>query len=134
MALIEKIKAELAGNTALYSTMTDQQVADELNAVDKSVDRTSMTRQEIYSKIQSSALAGLTAIQISHLSLALADTIDPFDTNIIKVFTNIFGSGSATLTALAAARTEIKSRAEVLGFGNIENASLVGWVTVARTV
>lgn len=134
MSKFTLISQELTNNAGLYGAMTDQQVADELNAVDKTQNRTSMSRQEIYSQIEASALAGLTAVELSHLSLALADSVDPFDANVVKVFTNIFGSGSATLLALAGARVETVTRLSQIGVPAVETASLVGWVTNARGI
>ena len=128
------LRAEIDGNIGLYGAMTDIQVATELAAVDKLRNRTVMTRQEIYSQIEDTALEVLTAIQLAHLDLALADTVNPFDTNLVKVFTNIFGAGSATITALTNARVETVSKAVMLGLKNTSATSLVGWVTMARSL
>ena len=52
------------------------------------------------------------------LGLTSSDDLDPFglDANVIK---DIFGVGSATVTALAAARIEIVSRSVELGLGKV---------------
>ena len=114
-----------------YAGMTDQQAANSLLAVNRTRNRTTMTRQEVYENIQTSALAALTALQVAQLNLALSDTVNPFG-NAAQVFTNIFGGGSATITALAAARVESVSRSNELGLGDLESASLAGWITRVR--
>ena len=101
-----------------YAGMTDQQVADSLNAVDRQRNRTSMSRQEIYENIDVTALSGLTAIQVAQLNLAMSDSVDPFG-NAAQVFINIFGGGSNTVSALAAARVETVSRAVEIGVGEV---------------
>ena len=113
MSKISKIRIELDDNIGLYGTMTDQEVADELNIVDKSQNRTSMSRSEIYENIEPSVLGGLTTLQVAQLNLAMSDSVDPFG-NAAQVFTNVFGSGSATIIALAAARVETVSQATKL--------------------
>lgn len=133
MSTISVIKAELDDNVSLYGSMTDQEVADELNLVDKQRNRTSMSRAEIYENIDSAALAGLTSLQLDQLNLALSDNVDPFG-NAAQVFVDIFGNPSDTITALIAARVETVSQAEILGIGGIELNSLVGWVTEARAI
>ncbi|MEE8208039.1 MAG: hypothetical protein V3T88_03670 [Nitrosomonadaceae bacterium] len=114
MSKFTKIKIELDSNPGLYSAMSDQAAADELNAVDKSQNKTSMTRQEIYENIDSSALASLTSIQLDQLNLALSDAVDPFG-NAAQVFINVFGGQSDTITALQAARVETVSQATKIG-------------------
>ncbi len=126
MSKISIIRTELDSNPGLYSALTDQQAADELNNVDKISNRTSMSRSEIYENIEGSALASLTSLQLDQINLSMSDVVNPFG-NIVSVFTNIFSPGSATLTALAAARRETISRAKQLGINfvhtiNVTNA------------
>lgn len=123
----EILKAEIDGNPGLYGAMTDQQVVDELNIVNKSQNRTSMTRQEIYENIDPAALSALTSIQLAQLNLALSDTVDPFG-NAAQVFIDVFGGGSQTITNLQAARVDTVSRASQLGLGIVK----LGHVTEAR--
>lgn len=97
-----------------YAGMSDAQFLASVTAVNRSRNRTSMTRQEIYENIASGALAALTAVQLAQLNLAMSDEVNPFG-NAQQVFVNIFGGGSATVTALAAARVEAITRAQELG-------------------
>lgn len=133
MSILLIIKTELDGNPGLYGSMTDQQAAEELLTANKPWDRTSMPRAEIYENIDPAALNGLSSVQLDQLNLALSDNVDPFG-NAAQVFLDIFGNGSNTITALAAARVETVSQAEILGIGGIELNSLVGWVTEARAI
>ncbi|MCH8284965.1 hypothetical protein IIB79_00370, partial [candidate division KSB1 bacterium] len=109
-----------------YSSLTDQQAADALLVKDKERIRTSMTRQEVYENIDPVELSVLTDVHLAQINLSLSDTLDPFG-NAVAVFMSVFGGGSATLTALASARTETVSRLVEIGLGEIENISLVGW-------
>lgn len=97
-----------------YAGMSDAQFLASVTAVNRSRNRTSMTRQEIYENIAGSALAALSAVQLAQLNLAMSDEVNPFG-NAQQVFVNIFGGGSATVTALAAARVEAITRAQELG-------------------
>lgn len=150
MSKISIIKTELDSNPGLYGAMNDQQVADELNIVDKVRNRTSMSRAEIYENIESASLASLTSVQLDQLNLAMSDHVDPFG-NVVQVFINVFGNPlanavlpvllendsniqvissevtSQTITNLAAARKETVSRAKIIGVPfvyavNVENA------------
>ena len=114
-----------------YSGMTDQLVADSLLDKTQERNRKSMTRQEIYERIESSALAGLTNVELAQINLALSDEVDPFG-NAVQVFKNVFGDSSPTVSALAAARKESISRLTEIGLSDIENISLVGWIAELR--
>ena len=111
--------------------MTDQLVADSLLDKTQERNRKSMTRQEIYERIESSALAGLTNVELAQINLALSDEVDPFG-NAVQVFKNVFGDSSPTVSALATARKESISRLTEIGLSDIENISLVGWIAELR--
>lgn len=123
-----KLKAELDSNTALYSTMSDLQVAQELNAADKPQNRASMSRQEIIAAINPAELEALTGDVLVRVFGVLSDSVDPFGV-AQSVFVSAFGGLSATITALAAARVETVSRASQLNISNVAE----GDVTNART-
>ena len=127
------LQSELVNDplTKGYSGMTDQLVADSLLDKTRERNRESMTRQEIYEKIEPSALDGLTNLELAQINLALSDAVDPFG-NAVQVFKNVFGDPSATVTALAAARKESISRLTEIGLSDIENISLVGWIAELR--
>lgn len=113
------IKNELGNNPGLYGSKTDQEVVDELNAVNKERNRTSMSRAEIYENIESTALTGLTSLKLDKLNLALSDFVNPFG-NAAQVFIDVFGGGSATITALQAARVETVSQAAILSISKVK--------------
>ena len=130
---ISDLQSEIVNDplTKGYSGMTDQLVADSLLDKTPERNRKSMTRQEIYERIESSALAGLTNVELAQINLALSDEVDPFG-NAVQVFKNVFGDSSPTVSALATARKESISRLTEIGLSDIENISLVGWIAELR--
>ncbi len=111
-----------------YSAMTDQEVVDSLNAVDRPRDRTSMSGREVAAGIDNAEYDALGDVQKSQvLALVASDDLDPFGlaANVIK---DIFTAGSATVLALAAARVETVSRAVELGLSRVR----AGTVAEAR--
>jgi hypothetical protein len=117
----EALKNELDGShpvTGAYS-MDAKEAADQLNALNISRNRTSMTGREVADEIVNADYDALTdENKTKVLALVASDTLDPFGfgANVVK---DIFGTGSATLSALATARTETISRAAELGLGEV---------------
>lgn len=110
-----------------YAAMSDAAAAADLNTVYRTRDKTSMTGSEILNAINAGEWTALTDGQrqivwnILHL-----DTLNPFGVEA-TLLVAVFGGGSATITALAAARKENISRAAELGLGfvspgHVENA------------
>jgi len=127
MALIEKIKAELAGNTALYSTMTDQQVADELNrttGADRLLPRSGMSGDELFGYTDSTEYKALTPAQQNQWLLFCA--LPNIERKVLRLVKTIFPATTATWLAIKA--THRQSRAQVLNLPTIE----VGFITRAR--
>jgi len=123
MADIEKLKVELDTDPLLrgYSGMTDQQAATDLNTKYRDKPRTEMSQSEAFQHIDSAELRALADGDRSLVMAILAfQTINPFG-NESTVFQDIFGGGSATITALNAARTVVngQSRAEELNLGQV---------------
>jgi len=111
-----------------YAGMTDAQVVVDINLANRSRNRTTMTGREVAAEVVNTAYDALTdAKKEQFLSLIASDDLDPFGlgANVIK---DIFGGGSATVSALAAARVEAVSRAVELKLGNVRE----GTVTRAR--
>ena len=132
MAYLPELKAEIVNDPfgRGYSTMTDEEITNSLNTItDQQRNRQWMTREEIYSHIEPSALNALTAVQVAQLNLALSDQVNPFG-NAAQVFLDVFGEGSQTIINLAAARIELVSRAEYLGLGKVR----VGHIGQARAL
>jgi hypothetical protein len=111
-----------------YSTMSDEQVVTAINAVNREVDKTLMTRQEILENIEPSALATLTGDNATKVLGILSDTVDPFGV-AAQVFIDAFGASSQTIINLAAARKHTLSRAQELGLSKVKTYH----ITEART-
>ncbi len=115
--------------------MTDQQAADDLNTVYRTRNRSSMSGDEIFQATvpgEFNALdtgSGNTPDTQGHwLSFCGRETVDPFATANVQFVQWIFGGGSATVTALQAARVENVSRAQELGLDGVHG----GHVRTAR--
>ncbi len=118
------LKAEIEVDTfRVYSTMDNKQVADSLNTVDRTRNRTSMTATEVYNAIDQTEWAGLTALSQQEIwdILHLGD-LNPFGREKAR-FLSIFGAGD-TITALNAARTEDVSRAVEINIGFVREGDV----------
>lgn len=99
-----------------YSGMTDQEVADSLNAVNRQRNRTSMTGSEVINAVDPTQWAGLADAQRQTVwNVVHLGTVDPFGVEA-TLLTDVFGAESATITALAAMRKQSISRATELGY------------------
>ncbi len=118
------LKDELTGDPLVrgYSTMSDQEAAEDLNTEYLSRNRTSMSGDEIAQQAVPVAFDALddgsannTADVKSHwLALCGRGSIDPFASANEQLVISIFGVGSQTVLNLQAARVEPISRAEDL--------------------
>ncbi len=128
MADIQALKTELTTDPLGrgYAGMGDQAAADSLNTVDRQRNKTSITGDEIFNAADGAELAALAngaagpqrKFQM-FLALCGRDSVDPFGTANVALIQEIFGGGSATITALAALRTEPVSRGVEIGFGTV---------------
>ena len=133
MGQLADLKAELvAGHPGTGPYNVDHALAaDELNAVNRTRNRASMSGDEIFQATDGTQWDALTDAQKTQwLSLCGRDQLDPFAAANVKVVTSIFGGGTATVIALQAARVENISRAEELGLGRV----LPGTVAQARAL
>lgn len=102
-----------------YITMSDVEVADDMNTVYRIRNRATMSGSEVFNAIDKAEYNALTAAQqelvwnIIHLG-----ELNPFGLEA-DIFVDIFGGGSTTITTLAALRQEDISRGEELGLGII---------------
>lgn len=111
-----------------YSSMTDQQVADDLNTAYRTRDHTNLTASEVYNAIVQAEVDSKTADEKAEVDRILSlGEVNPFGREATQ-FTAIFGAGSATLTALKAARVEAITRATELELGFVR----AGHVEFAR--
>ena len=116
---IPALKAELTVDPLArgYSGMTDEQAATNLNTVYRTRNKTSMTGSEVINNVVPAEWNALTdAHQAKAWNIVHLGTINPFGVEAMML-TAIFGAGSATIAALAAARKDNVSRAVELGFG-----------------
>jgi hypothetical protein len=125
------LTAELTGDPLVrgYSGMDDAAAAADLNTAYREQNRTSMTGSEVLNAIDETEYFALAdggkdrVWQLLHLG-----TLDPFGVEA-GVMTQIFGGGSATITALQADRKTLVSRAAELSLGRVR----VGDVQRARS-
>jgi hypothetical protein len=118
LVLSNEIKNDPEGRG--YSGMADDQArADDLNLKRKDSNRVSMSGSEVFTHIDDVEYAALLDPEKSQiLALCAIDHLDPFGTGA-DVIVDIFGGGSATASALNAARVIQISRAQELGIGFI---------------
>ncbi len=128
---IAALVAELmAGHpdTGVYSG-TAATAAGQLNAVNRTTVKSSMSGDEIFAATNAIEFVTITDHKRGMwLSFCARDSIDPAGASNVALVNWIFGDSSATLTALAAARTNDVSRAQELGLGKVG----VGHVQIAR--
>jgi len=127
---IAALKAELSAGhpgTGAYNA-DDELAAGELNAVNRTKSKATMTASEIYNAVDSAGYVALTAVQQAEVwNILHMGEINPFGLEATR-FTSIFGGGSTTITALASLRKDAVRRAEEIGLGFISP----GHVTEAR--
>lgn len=98
-----------------YQDMTDQQIADSLNVVNRQKMRDFMRGSDIMEAIVDSEWGNLSQNhQLLVLSLAGVDQLDPRGF-VAKMLVRIFGMQSETVAALDEARKHTVSRARELG-------------------
>lgn len=100
-----------------YSGMTDQQVADSLNTVDRTRNRSFMTGKEVKDRIDTGEWAARTDAQKQIvLSLVTRDDLDPFGIDA-TIFQDAMAGATTTLANLNTYRVEDVSRGVELGLG-----------------
>ncbi len=118
---IAALAAEIASGhpgTGAYDA-DDATAAGQLNAVNRTMNKATMTGSEVFNSVDAGQWSGLTDADkqivwdIVHLG-----TINPFGVEQ-TIMVSVFGATSATITALAAARVNNVSRAMELGLGYV---------------
>ena len=104
--------------------------ASEINAVNRTRIRASMSGSEIWAATDSAELAALTAgARGNWLAFCAIDSHNPEAGGLAQLFTvSIFGGDSATVSTLASTRQEVVSRSVELGLGSVK----AGEIEVAR--
>lgn len=126
MTNFTNLKAELDSDPLArgYAGMTDAEVAASLNTPDRSRGRATMSGSEILNEVDPTEWAAKTDAQkqlvwdICHLG-----NVNPFGIEA-NLMVDVFGGGSATITALAAARVETITRAQELGLGVVREGTV----------
>jgi len=132
MADIAKLKTLLASDHPVSGAWDadDALAAAQGNVVDMTRVRPSLSGDAVFAATDETEFGNLSAHkQIIWLALCGRDSIDPSGASNVALVNWVFGAASATLTALAAARTEAVSlfTKEGLGTvapGHIENARM----------
>lgn len=123
---LDALRAELlAGHpvTGAYSA-DNAEAAAELNAVNCSRNRTSLTGSQVINAIDATEWAALTDSQRQTVwNIVHLGEVNPFGVEATLML-NVFGGGSSTITALQAARIEAISRAVELGLGVIREGTI----------
>ena len=131
MPTIQILKSELDTDPLSrgYTTMTDEEATNDLNAAYRERNRGLMTGSEILNVIAMSEFNALDDVnkQLFWNVLHLGD-VNPFGVEA-NLFILIFGAGSDTIIALKAARKENITRGEEIGFGLVRQ----GHVQLARS-
>lgn len=127
------LKAELlAGHpgTGPYDA-DDATAAGEMNAVNRTLPKASLTGSEVLNAVDTAEFAALATDADRQIvwNIVHLGTVNPFGIEA-TLFTGLFGAGSATITALAAARQRPVSRAVELGLGTVKH----GHVETARAI
>lgn len=103
-----------------YAAMTESEVVDSLvNNKDRSHIRERMDSSEVFQAIDIAEYLSKTDQQQRNIMAVLAfGSVNPQGKEA-ALFQQIFGGGSATISALQTARTEYISRAQELGISNV---------------
>ena len=129
----QALKAELdAGHpdTGAYN-VDNALAANELNAINRTSDRSSMSGDEIFAATDNTEFIGLSDHHRDlWVSFTSKDVINAFETTNIEFVDYVFGPASTTKSTLAGLRTEDVSRATEIGL-DVPNAS---HVTHARSL
>src|SRR5210317_2481053 len=107
-----------------YSGMTDQEVADDMNTVYRTRNRSVMTGKEVKDRIDVTEWNARTDAQ-KQLVLAMCnrDDLDPFGIDA-QIFQDAMAGATTTLGNLTAYRVESVSRSVELGFGVVTAANV----------
>lgn len=133
MTVILDVKDELDSNPGIYSALSNSDVATKMLIKDKSINKASMTRNEVLNEIDSAEMTSLVGDNVAKVFGVLSDTVDPFGP-AVQVFKTAFGDESVTVSNLALARVKQISIVDTLNISGIEHISLVGIIAEARAI
>ncbi len=117
-AIADEINADPLGRG--YSSMSDQEITDSLNAVNRVVSVDSIESQDVVAGLVPSEVNALTATQQRNLwGVIGAGAIRPDDTEVKDFFADLFPPGTTTRANLLALANETISRAQEVGLGEV---------------
>lgn len=103
-----------------YAAMNDIEVAASLNTENRTVNKTTMSGDEVFQATDSAEWGLLLEPAKSQwLAFCGRDSIDPYGAANVAFVQTVFGGGSATVTNLQALRVQTVSRAAELGLGTV---------------
>lgn len=128
-----KLKAEIETDPLgrAYAGMTDQQLADALNAVNRTRQKTHLASAQIYEATDVAEFQAKTNAQKEFVRdiWGLGDHVDiRAGSKARAVYVNVFGATSQTITNLQAAAAETVSRAVELNLGETPAAEHIARV------
>ena len=131
-AQLAQLRAFIDANAGTYGALSDEQVADTMNAATETRVKASLSGSEVFSSTVASEFDALTDAQRSEwLSLCAIETLNPADgTPARDTAVRIFGGGSGTIAALQTLRTESVSPAQLEGLPKVR----ADYVRVARAL
>lgn len=138
MADIQALKTEVTTDPLArgYAGMTEQQVADSLNTVNRTRIKASLTGDEVFNAADPAELAALAKGLpdareqfLMFLTICARESVNPAGNATTRLIREIFGAGSTTLSNLGTLRNEAVSRGVEIGFGTVGG----GDVTEARS-
>lgn len=120
MANVDKLRIEINGDPLSrgYSAMSDQQIAESLNSVDRVADRASLGSDEILNAFDATEFAELSAAQQS-VAIGIAQLGQANPAVITRTLSGVFSGGSTTIAALSASGQERISRTVELSLGRV---------------
>ena len=120
---------ELIDSEPLNAARTDQEVLDWLNET-VSRNKTSLSGDELFNSADTTEQNALTSAERSEwLALCARSELDPFGAANVALVVQLYGGGSATVTALNALRVEQVDRWTA---NNISGRHTLGAVEAAR--
>lgn len=121
--LIEEVTTDPLGRG--YSSMSDEQVATDLNTVYRTIPKPYMSGDEIFSATDSGEFTGLSDHKRElWVSFTSKDFLDPYSQTNIAFLDYIFGTGSTTKATLASLRENPVSRAVELDLGIVRTGDI----------
>lgn len=116
-----------------YAGMTDQQLLDSLNALDRTRNVTDLSAEIVYDAIDHTEWNALTDAQRTRIMelLHMPDGVNLWG-RALDEFKSIFGTGSATAASLNALRTVPISRSEECGWSAVVRMKDLRMHTISR--